>query len=219
MGGMRSLMPQWLQNLFDGWPMIKANLPTFFVILVLMLGGVWLVLNWAYGQVLANKDAQIQLQDRQLADYKEKLQGATPDQAKAQIDGLEARLRALEPRRLSDEQRRILIEAVRVPVGTQYAAAINSEGGCPDCPGYGAQFERALRAAGWAVYNGMIMGPAQRPSYGLAITVPDPANLPPAAASLKSAFQAAKIDFEVMAGSSGLPGMPPAVSLLITARP
>jgi hypothetical protein len=79
-------MPQWMQDLTAGWPMIRANLPTFFVILVLMVGAVWVAFSWAYGGVLASKNGQIELQDRQLADYRDKLKGATPEEAKAKID-------------------------------------------------------------------------------------------------------------------------------------
>jgi hypothetical protein len=82
-------MPQWMQDLTAGWPMIRANLPTFFVILVLMVGAVWVAFNWSYGGVLASKNGQIELQDRQLADYKQKLDGATPEQARAKIEALE----------------------------------------------------------------------------------------------------------------------------------
>ncbi|MDB5608585.1 MAG: hypothetical protein JWP25_5485 [Bradyrhizobium sp.] len=86
-------MPQWMQDLAAGWPMIRANLPAFFVILVLMIGVIWVVVNWSYTGVLANKNSQIELQDRQLADYREKLKGATPEEAKAKIDTLEHTLR------------------------------------------------------------------------------------------------------------------------------
>jgi len=86
-------MPQWMQDLTAGWPMIRANLATFFVILMLMLGAVWIVLNWSYGTIIASKNGQIELQDRQLADYKDKLHGATPDQAKAKIEALEQTVR------------------------------------------------------------------------------------------------------------------------------
>jgi hypothetical protein len=86
-------LPQWMQNLIAGWPMIKANLPTFFVILVLMAAVIWLMFTWSYGSVLASKNSQIELQDRQLADYKQKLDGATPDQARAKIEALERRVR------------------------------------------------------------------------------------------------------------------------------
>jgi hypothetical protein len=86
-------MPQWIQDLFAGWPMIRANLPTFFFIVVLIFGAVWWLMDWRYGAIVASKTGQIELQDRQLADYKQKLDGATPDQAKAKIDALERRVR------------------------------------------------------------------------------------------------------------------------------
>jgi hypothetical protein len=86
-------MPQWMQDLFAGWPMIRANLPTFSVIIVLIIGAVWWLMDWRYGAIVASKAGQIELQDRQLADYKQKLDGATPDQAKAKIDALERRVR------------------------------------------------------------------------------------------------------------------------------
>jgi hypothetical protein len=50
--------------------MIRANLPTFFVIVVLIAGAIWIVVNWSYSGVLASKNGQIELQDRQLADYR-----------------------------------------------------------------------------------------------------------------------------------------------------
>jgi hypothetical protein len=82
-----------MQDLISGWPMIRANLPTFFVILVLIIGAIWWIMNWRYGDLLASKNGQIELQDRQLADYKQKLDGASPDQAKSKIDALERRVR------------------------------------------------------------------------------------------------------------------------------
>ena len=84
-----------MQDLTAGWPMIRANLPTFFVILVLMVGAVWVAFNWSYGGVLASKNGQIELQDRQLADFRDKLKGATPEQAKDKIDSLEGTLRKM----------------------------------------------------------------------------------------------------------------------------
>jgi hypothetical protein len=86
-------MPQWMQDLTAGWPMIRANLPTFAVIMVLMSGAIWIVVNWSYSGVLASKNGQIELQDRQLSDYREKLKGASPEQAKAKIDNLEEQAR------------------------------------------------------------------------------------------------------------------------------
>ena len=200
--------------------MIKANLPTFFVILALMIGTVWIVFKWSYGTVLDSKNSQIELQDRQLADYREKLHGATPDQAKARIDDLEGRLRRVEqagPRSLTTEQRQALTQNARVPAGVRYALTVTSEGGCPDCPVYASAFERALRDAGWGVQNGMVMGPGQRPVQGIALMVPDPANLSVEASTLQRALRAAQIDVELIQRAPPF-GMPP-IELLITARP
>jgi hypothetical protein len=88
-------MPQWMQDLTTGWPMIRANLPTFFVIVVLVTGAVWVVIGWSYSGVLASKNGQLELQDRQLADYREKLKGATPEQAKEKVDSLERTIKML----------------------------------------------------------------------------------------------------------------------------
>ena len=52
---------------FPGWPMIMANVPTFLVIVALIIGVVWAAFKWAYGAVLASKNGQIELLDRQLA--------------------------------------------------------------------------------------------------------------------------------------------------------
>ena len=79
-------MPQWLQELIAGWPMIMANIPTFVVIVALLAGVLWAAFKWAYGNVIASKDSQIELQDRQLADYKQKLENATRDQAKEKFE-------------------------------------------------------------------------------------------------------------------------------------
>jgi hypothetical protein len=82
-------MPQWMQDLFAGWPMIRANLPTFFVIVVLIIGAVWWLMDWRYGGIITNRDSEISLLKGQRDDYKEKLGGASPDQAKDKIEALE----------------------------------------------------------------------------------------------------------------------------------
>ena len=58
---------------------------------------VWTTLDWADSARLKNKDEEIGLLVRQRDEYKDKLGGASPDQAKARIDALEARLKRVEP--------------------------------------------------------------------------------------------------------------------------
>ncbi len=58
-------MPQWVQDLTAGWPMILANLPTFIGIVVLITGLIWAVLAWAYGRIISHQAAEIKLLERQ----------------------------------------------------------------------------------------------------------------------------------------------------------
>jgi hypothetical protein len=61
-------MPQWMQDLVAGWPMIMANLPTFFVIVVLIFGVVWAANSWSHGAVIKRQAAEIKLLERQKAE-------------------------------------------------------------------------------------------------------------------------------------------------------
>jgi hypothetical protein len=195
-------MPQWMQDLFAGWPMIRANLPTFFVIVVLIFGAVWWLLDWRYGGIVSNKDSEIILLKGQRDDYKEKLGGASPDQAKERIDDLEKRLTQLairvEPRFLTPEQRGMLLKFAAVAAESKYTVTMVHEGGCTDCPSYAADFEEVLRSAGWIVGNGMAMGLPHRPPLGLALRVNDPKNLTSQESILKAALEAAKISFNLL---------------------
>ncbi|GMO34872.1 MULTISPECIES: hypothetical protein [Bradyrhizobium] len=58
-------MPDWLKEFTQGWPMIKANLPTFIFILFLMGGAFWAIFTWAYGSIIANQASEIKLLERQ----------------------------------------------------------------------------------------------------------------------------------------------------------
>jgi hypothetical protein len=55
---------------------------------VIGLGLIWLASEWRYGGIIANRDSEITLLKTQRDDYKDKLGGASPDQAKARIDAL-----------------------------------------------------------------------------------------------------------------------------------
>jgi hypothetical protein len=67
--------------------------------------------------VLASKNSQIELLDRQIADYKVKLNDASPADAKDRIRALEARVGRVEPRQLSPEQKKVINENVKLPGG------------------------------------------------------------------------------------------------------
>lgn len=182
--------------------MIMANLPLFVLILVLMVAAIWTIIGWSYSSVLSSKNAQMQLQDRQLADYKEKLQGATPDQAKARIDELEARLGRIEPRRLTDAQRAALATNLRLPFGTSYSIAVESESS-GDCPQFAADFSAAFTAArNWAIVEITVMGIGNRPPHGIAVQFADLNQPPPEAIIVMQALRSLNIQFDIQADTN-----------------
>jgi hypothetical protein len=178
--------PQWMQDLIAGWPMIRANLPTFFVILFLMIGALWIAFNWSYGGVLASKNAQIELLDRQVAQLKQQVPG--------QGQGL---------RRLSEAQRRDMAERLR---SGRSNVVVTFDMACGDCGQYAADFMRVLRdAEGWAISQGGVMGPDNRPATGLGLRVRDLNTLTPDAQRLTRALKANNIEFELQPMGGGPP--------------
>jgi len=184
-----------VQDLVNGWPMIKANPATFIAIVVAIAFVEWVILHFWYRGRLSSKDAQIELQDRQLADYRDKLHVATPGEAKQRIDALEERLRRFEPRQLTDDQRKILIERARVYEHHELTIVVETGS---DCSTYAAGFEATLREAGWDVHNWTIVNPPRRPRFGIAVQVPDLNNIPKEAELLRTALVAAYVDIELM---------------------
>jgi hypothetical protein len=77
------------QNLLDQWQVI-ADAPAIFAMAVLVVAAlIWIAMRWAYGARIQHKDAQIALQQAQIDDYRRKLDGASPDEARARIAALE----------------------------------------------------------------------------------------------------------------------------------
>src|SRR2546430_6876556 len=71
----------------DQWRMILTTAPVpFFMSLLVIAALLWFVAVWGYGR-------ENSLLRQQVADYKDRLNGATPDQAKAKIDDLEKRVK------------------------------------------------------------------------------------------------------------------------------
>jgi hypothetical protein len=146
---------------------------------------------------------------QQLSEYRDKLGGASPDEAKTALDALADEVTALQarlkPRRVNAHQRQIIADRLKVPTGAQYALAIVHEGGCWDCPQYAADFDGTFRSIpGWLVSNRVIMGLIQRPPHGLALVVADTLHPSPQESVLLQALQAAGIEFDLQGAPSPL---------------
>jgi len=204
------MLEEFIKYILGEWRVI-AQTPANFAVAVIVVGLlIWAAMTWGYGR-------EMSLLKEQIADYKTKL-GSTPDAAKARIDELEKRLLSLSPRRLTKEQREMVVERGRPSNSESQMLLINHEGGCPDCPVFAADLERAFRDSGWQISNGVVMGPARRPSRGLGFQIEDPNNLSAGERIIEAALRAANIEFEIMQGSVSLPGIGRVPQLLITAR-
>jgi hypothetical protein len=146
---------------------------------------------------------------QQIAEYRDKLGGASPDEAKTALDILTDEVAALQaqlkPRRVDARQRQIITERLKIPTGTQYPLAIVHEGGCWDCPQYAADFDGTFRSIpGLLVSNRVTMGLTQRPPRGLAVVVSDPLHPSAQEATLLQALQGAGIEFDLQGARSPL---------------
>jgi hypothetical protein len=180
-----------------------AHAPVAFIAAILILGtAAWWALDWRYSGIIANRDAELSSAKVQRDDYKDKLQGATPDQAKARIDALEARLANVEPRRLNNEQRTKLIEKLRLPPNISYKIAIGAKAS-GDSLQYQADIVGSFAAAGnWIVNEYQAMGIGSRPPSGFVVRFGDLNNPPPEAAIVVGALRAAAIQFDIQSFKS-----------------
>ena len=79
-------LQDWLQDVANVWPVVWANKATLTPILVGIVVFEWVILSFWYSGRLARKEAEIRLQDRQLADYWDKLHVSSPADAEARIE-------------------------------------------------------------------------------------------------------------------------------------
>lgn len=177
--------------------------------LVIALLIIWGALHWSYQAALANRDAHISFLDRRVAEYRDRLGGASPDEARKRIDALEQELRALrvrlQPRRLSAAQRQSIIDRSRLPSGAQALPVVVAyEANCSDCQAFAEDLFGALsERANWDVSTMVIETPTERPRTGLAIRVEQPLRPPPAGVRLQQALRSAGLAFDMIAGGTG----------------
>jgi hypothetical protein len=192
-------MPSW-KEILEQFALISAAPIPFSLVTIAIVGIVWVVVNWSYNAVLSSKNSQIELLERQVADYKDKLSGATPNEAKARIDSLETRLSRIEPRRLLVEQRNIITSYVTVPYGVNYMISVQSEMACGDCRQYFDDFQDILYNAHWNIERISLSNATAASPKGIAILTPDIHHPLPEASVLTTALKAAKIDFDLKTG-------------------
>jgi len=182
--------------------LIKSNgsavlqAPWAFATCVIVVGYItYLIVRAMKQQEIDDLTSRIGLRDDEVADYKRKLEGRTPDEAKAAIDELRHRLKSLEPLTLSSDEKLRLITAAAKHRGSirvnQYIAATLL-----------GQLHRdlidAFVAAGWNVSQAQGMGNSRAPR-AIMVRVADPDQLSPPQKAAIEGLAASGLQYELIA--------------------
>lgn len=192
--------------------MILQAPATFAIAIVILAGIIWGAMNWTYSSQVTNLQSRLSLRDDQIADYKTKLEGATPDEAKNRLEALELQVKALSPRRLTEEQKDKIIQSLKGVSGT---IEIAQDMGAPDAKAYRGDLALAFQAAGWIVSLPAVLGLGNPPPTGVGLMVGNPAAMQPIELATKRALEAAAIVFDIQQQNRPpRPVMPPSVPAL-----
>lgn len=82
--------------------MIARAPAVFAAALLILAGGIWWALDWRYSGIIANRDAEISSLKTQRDEYRDRLNGASPDQAAQKIKDLTDQLAFLQ--KIEDER-------------------------------------------------------------------------------------------------------------------
>lgn len=198
-----------------------GNAPVPFIAAVLFSGWlIWLAVRREYATRLANADSTQALLERQLQDYKDKLSGATPDEARARLDALEARIDAMGPRRLTAEQRQRM--AVILDQHKGRAIEITSDASSADATQLARGLALAFNGSGWHTQTATALGIGNPPASGVGIIVPNPASLAPEQHAVAQALTAAGLAYDIQQGNLRQPNPferpKPVAEILLTSR-
>jgi len=195
---------------------VIAQAPWSFLVCLIVVGGViFAVLRTLKAQEISDLKSRLTLRNDEIADYRRKLDGASPDEARARLDELAAQVAQLQPRRLNAEQREIVRAAV---AGHALGVSIAADMAATDARGLVADLSAAFQNAGWMVSNPMVGGLANPPPSGIAVTVADPDNLTSSQAGFVRALRQIGADFDLRKGvTREFPGRPiDTIEILIT---
>jgi hypothetical protein len=184
---------------------------------------IWFLVRWhfsgAYQTRLANAESTKELLERQLQEYRDKLSGASPDEAKARLDALESRIDALGPRRLSSEQRNLISAALDKFAGSY--VVITQDMAVADARSLSQDIAAAFNAARWKVSTSMVMGLGNPPLSGVAVRVGNPESLSAPQEAIIFALKEAGLEFDIQNGrqtSSRLDEPESEVEIIVTNR-
>lgn len=192
-----------------------AKVPIPFLLAVLFSSWIiWSVLKHSYAVRLENAASIKDLLERQVQEYKDKLSGASPDEAKARMDALEARLDSLAPRTLSSDRRNQMLRFLDNFRGCNISIAYDAA--VPDARNFAQSLIATFNSAGWRVTAPMLMGISNPPSTGVGVIVQDPQRLTEPQKAVCAALSAIELPFDVMNGLSDRGRMDIEVEIIVS---
>jgi hypothetical protein len=201
---------------------LAAPVP-FLLVVGIVAFGIWKFLSHHYSGRISAKDDLIALKQAQVDDYKEKLSGASPDEAKARLDALEQRieegLEALAPRTLSEDQLQKIVQVLDGFSGSHVTVAHDAV--VADAAPLARSLSAAFLAARWTTSMPIVMGLGNPPPSGIGVKVADRNNLTLPQQAICDALRSADIPFDIQQGGDGynLPGRPVSVAeIVVTSR-
>jgi hypothetical protein len=212
-----------LTTLRENWEVI-ARAPLAFAIWTAALAALcWAVLSHLKSNQIGDLESRLNLRDDEIAEYKRKLDGASPDEAKARIDALEQRVedgfKALAPRDLSKEQKQKMIAALDRQRG--HHVTVVQEAGVSDARLLSRKIADVFLAARWTTSTLTMLGFDDPPPGGIALMVMNPDSLNAPQIAIHEAFRAAGIEIDVKQGLEGIdePDKPQSVAQIIITSP
>jgi hypothetical protein len=179
-----------------------APVPLLAALIALGIVILWLA-RWRFRTRIETLRSLADLREAQLQDYKDKLNGASSDQARARMDALESRLfevlaqvASLAPRNLTDQQRRAALAVLDRFRGCRIK--ILSDAAAPDVKRLADALIATFNGAAWHVETGIVLEIANAPASGVALLVPDPARLTSPQRSIAEALRDAGLAFDLM---------------------
>lgn len=118
--------------------------------LLLFVIGVIAGLLWR-GRQVSIINERLKAKDDRLAEYKEKLSGASPDEAVKMIEALQAKVARLTPRRVPKTERPAILEVLRRPSDMKWTIDISWDAPTPDAEQLARDFKSLFDESGWDV--------------------------------------------------------------------
>ncbi len=201
-----------ISTLKDNWEVIAKAPWAFLAVAAIIAALVWVIISHLKANQLEGLEARLKLRDDEITDYKRKLSGASPDEAKAEIEALKEAVRRLQPKELTEAAVAMITQIARASPG---AASISYDMSYAAGQKMAGQLQRALAAAGWQVSGGIVGGPSFLPAEGIAVALRPHPERTPAESAICSALTAVNLAYAV-APYRDNPHRPDAVEIVLT---